>query len=302
VFEITGKLKECNEPKNGLFLVFFFIILTLPAFASTWQDVLGTAGKNSNSIKAAEKQAESSRWTYLKSYSSFLPQLSASMSMSQTESGTSSAVSKSYSYGLSANQTLFSGLSNYYNVQSSFAQYSIDQANLIKTKSDAFYDLRIAFINQIIAQENIKLQKNILDRLIENERLVKLQYESGKEDKGNLMQTSANRKSAEFNLASAQRALSLAGLKLSQLLGYRAASLEAGLEPVAPQETDFGKLSEDSPSYISAKYQLEQSEIAQKETISGFLPDVSLSGSWRRSGANWPPDSENKNLSLNLSY
>ena len=245
---------------------------------------------------------ESSRWTWLKAHSSFLPQLSASMSMSQSETASSSAVSKNYSYGLSATQNLFSGMSNYYKLRSAWVDYALNEKGLEKAKSDAYYEARTAFINLAIAQENIKLQKNILDRQTENERLVRLQYESGKEDKGNLMQTAANRKNAEFNLSSAERALSLARLKLAQLLGSYVTSAEGELEPAPPPEEDFQKLTANSPSYLMAKYQMEQAEISQKATISEFLPSISLSGSWRRSGQNWPPDSENKSVSLNLSY
>ena len=280
-------------------MVLFF---SASAFALTWQEALTAANNNSNSIKSAEKQLESSHWTYLRSYSSFLPQLSASMSMSQTEIASSSATSKSYSYGLNATQNLFTGLSNYYNLQSAQIEYAYNEKGLEKARSDAYYEARIAFINLIIAQENIKLQKNILDRQIENERLVKLQYDSGKEDKGNLMQNAANRKNAEYNLSSAERALSLAQLKLAQLLGSQVISAESEMEPSPPPDADFQKFTANSSSYLMAKYQLEQAEIAQKATVSEFLPSVSLSGSWRRSGQNWPPDSENKSISLNLSY
>jgi len=222
--------------------------------------------------------------------------------MSQTETASSSAISKNYSYGLSATQNLFTGLSNYYNLRSAWAEYAYNKEGLEKARSDAYYEARIAFINLIIAQENIKLQKNILDRQVENERLVKLQYDSGKEDKGNLMQTTANRKNAEYNLASAERALSLARLKLAQLLGSQVTSSEGKLEPSPPPEEDFLKLTANSPSYLMAKYQLEQAEIAQKATISEFLPSASLQASYRKSGQNWPPDSESKSISLNLSY
>jgi outer membrane protein TolC len=276
--------------------------LTSGAFASAWQDVLAIAGARSNSIRSAEKQAESSRWSWIRSYGSFLPQISANASTSQTYTASNAATSQVYSYGLNATQNLFTGFNNYFNLMSAYLQYSSDQSSLKKAKSDACYDVRSAFIDLLIAQENLKLQNQILERRRLNERMIKLNYEGGKEDKGNLMQNEAYLADAEYNVSSAKRQLHLARLNLSQLLGENIQRAEDTLNLTVPPTPEYESLTFNSPSYVISKYQLGLAEIGQRATVSEFLPNVSLQGSYRKSGLNWPPDTENKSVSLNLSY
>ncbi|MEK7375954.1 MAG: TolC family protein, partial [Candidatus Margulisiibacteriota bacterium] len=65
---------------------------------------------------------------------------------------------------------------------------------------------------------------------------------------------------------------------------------------------DFDKLIEGSPLYLMAKYNLESARIDSQNTLSGFLPDVSLSAGIRKSGGDWPPTSQSRSWALNVSY
>ncbi|MBU1027197.1 MAG: TolC family protein, partial [Candidatus Margulisbacteria bacterium] len=142
----------------------------------------------------------------------------------------------------------------------------------------------------------------ILKQRKDNTALIELRYDSGKEDKGNLMSTRADQAQAEYDLSSAERDLKLAKLKLSQLLGQDVADVEEEISLDSPSTADFEQLLKTTPSYIQAVKQIESAELAYKATISGFLPSVSLSGSYRKSGSDWPPDSTSKSWSLSLSY
>ncbi|HTY13931.1 MAG TPA: TolC family protein [Candidatus Omnitrophota bacterium] len=272
------------------------------SLALTWQDTFSLADSNSNSIKSAQKQSEASRWNWIRSYGSFLPQLSGNASVSQSYDASNEASPRTYSYGISASQSLFSGLNNYFNLQSAYLQYQSDQASLVKARSDAYYNVRLAFIGLLVAQENLKMQSRILERRQQNERMIKLNYEGGKEDKGNLMQNEAYLADAEYSVDSAKRQLHLAQVNLAQLTDQDIDQVEGSLEVTLPPSTEYSGLMKTSPAYLIAKYQLEQSEINNNSTVSGYLPDVSLQAAYRKSGLNWPPDQENKSLSLNLSY
>ncbi|MFH1684298.1 MAG: TolC family protein, partial [Candidatus Margulisiibacteriota bacterium] len=72
--------------------------------------------------------------------------------------------------------------------------------------------------------------------------------------------------------------------------------------PRAPAEVKIAELISQTPSYIMYQKKLESSELDYKATISGFLPSVSLSGSLRNTGSDWPPDSTNKSWGLSFSY
>lgn len=284
--------------KKFLFTILMFLFFTGEAFALTWNEALSLAQENNNELKSAKKQLESYTWTYKKAYTAFLPQLSASASMSQT--GTSEA--KSYAYGLSATQYLFKGLDNIYNLQSAYAEVEYYQASLQSVTATVLYDVRSAFVDLFVSQKNIELLDNILKQRNGNTRLIKLRYESGREDKGNLMRTQADEAQAGYDLSSARRDLKLARLKLSQMLQKEIGEVKEEMAVQDLSRPDFEQLAAASPSYLMAKYQLETAEIAQKATLSGFLPSVYLSGSYSKRGSAWPPDSESSSLSLNVSY
>lgn len=291
---------------NIFYLRLFFAIFAVFLFATivsatTWNEVIVLAQKNNNQLLSAQKQLEAARWAYVRSYSGFLPQLSASLASTQTSVASAGATSN-YSYGLNATEYLFNGPSNIFSVRSAFINYELGQVNYYSTMAEVFLQVRQAFIDLLIAEKNADLQAKILDRRQENSRLIELRYESGAEDKGNLLRTKANEAQAAYSLSSAQRSRRLARLKLSQLLGSEINSVEGETGLSAEKSPDFGSLLTNSPDYLSAKYQLDLAEAASQGTLNEFLPSVYLAGSYRKSGANWPPDADSSAVSLNVSY
>jgi outer membrane protein len=288
------------EMKKALGCLILIICLAGSSLSLSWQEAVEVAGQNSNELRSARKELESSEWIYKTAVSTFMPQLSANASMTETSSSTTSA--KSYSYGFSATQYLFKGMAGVYGIQSAYADVEYKKANLKATRASVYYDLRSAFIDLLYTQENIKLLENILRQRKQNSSLIQLRYESGKEDKGNLMTTKAEQAQAEYDLSSAKRDLKLARLKLSQLLSKNIRSADEQIEFTAPAGTEFDKLLSETPSYVMAEKQLENNELSFKSTISGFLPSVRLSGNLTKRGSNWPPDTDSNSWSLNLSY
>lgn len=287
--------------KKVYFAFFLANILAFPSLGLTWNEALSLAQKNNPQILMAEKQVESAKLSYYRSYSPFLPQLSASASLGQTTSGTLSATSKNSSYGITLSQTFFSGLANYLNSLLAKVNYDYYLASQKKIKSDLLYELRKAFIDLAIAEENISLLKNIVERRKNNASLIELRYENGREDKGALLRTKADLAEAESNLISAQRARSLAKLKLGQLLSTEVEVIENILEPQRITYPNFDSLLVSSPNYIASAKALEKTEINYRKTISEFLPTVSFSASYRKSGTDWPPSTDTNSWSLNFS-
>lgn len=287
--------------KKQLVLFFTLFLIACQAFSLNWSEAVTLAQKNNNELKSAQKSLESYEWNYRKAFTSLLPQLSASAGMTETLSATSSATSKSYSYGLSASQVIFQGMENIYAIQSAYANVEHQKANLQNTMAAVFYNIRSAYVELLYNQENRLLLDEILTQRKQNSRLINLRYESGREDKGNMMATQADEKSAEYDVAAAGRSFKLAQLNLSQLL-------ESEIKEVTREalgslkKVDFEKLLRESPAYIMAKKKLELAEISHKTSISGFLPSVSLSGSYSKRGSDWPPQTLSKSWSLNFSY
>lgn len=275
------------------------ITCSINAGALTWPETLSLASQKSNQIKSARKQLDAYQWSYYRAYSNFLPQVSANAS--EGESFNASGSSKNYSYGLSASQPIFKGLSNYFNLRSAAVNYDYYRANLVNTEAEAYYALRQAFIELLIAQQNVAVREKIRQSRAENEKMIKLLYDGGTEDKGNYLRTKAQLDEAVYNVASALRGLELARLKLFQLIDSEVPSAEGHPAATAASLPNIDSLVANSPSYLMAKYQLELADINQQKTISEFLPSVSLNASYSKSGSDWPPSTSSKSWSLSLS-
>ena len=283
-----------------LLLLSILFMVACQAGAVTWQEAMTLAAANSNDIKGAQKQLEAYRWSYYRSYSSFLPQVSASLSIG--ESSGASGNSYSDSYGLSVRQSLFSGTTNYYNARSAAVNLDLYNASLQSTMASFYGQVRQGYVDLIIAQNNLTVQRKIRQSRETNLRMIQLLYNGGTEDKGNYLRTKAQFASADYNVAAAMRQLELAQLKLSQLIGSDVASAEGELAVVTVASLpDFDSLMKSAPANVVAKAQLELADISQKESLSGFLPSVSLSGSYQKSGSSWPPTNSSKSLSLSVS-
>lgn len=277
------------------------LIICPPSFSATWDEVASLAEKNNEGLRIAEKNLEAMEWQHKKSLTSFLPQLSASAGYGKTDTGGTSSTSASY--GLSATQSLFNGFGNLNASKKAYAQLEYSRADLVQKKADALYSVRSAFIDLMIAEKDLALQEQILARRLENAKLIDLLYNSGKEDKGNMLLTLADVESSKVSVSQAKRAFDLAVLKLSQLVGtvIEKADIPETTADVK-NNADTAELALKSPSYSMAKYTYDIAAISADEALSGLLPDISASGSLRRTGSEWPPQTESRSWSVSLSY
>ncbi|OGC34273.1 hypothetical protein A2311_01065 [candidate division WOR-1 bacterium RIFOXYB2_FULL_48_7] len=277
-------------------ILFLISILAQASWAIGWPAVIQQAEQANNDLLGARKQLDAYQWSYYKSYSNFLPQISGSLSGGN--SAGSSGNSTSFSYGLSASQTLFKGLGNYYNWRTAAVNLDYYRVNLQSTRAAVYSQLRLAYVDLFIAQKNLLARQKISQYRTDNVRMIKLLYDSGKEDKGNYLRTQAQLADAKHNVASARRQVELARLKLSQLIGITVEAVEGELMAKSAGLVDFAQLSAGAPASQLAKAQLELLQIAQQATWQEFLPTISLSASYQRSGSDWPPTTSSKSLSL----
>jgi len=288
--------------KKVFFCLLSIIFICVSAHSMTWDEALSVAAKNSKEIQSAQKQVEASEWSYRKAYSSVLPQLSGSAGMSETTPDSTTEVSRSYSTSVSLSQTVFGGLENLYNIQSAYANLEYQKASFDSTLASYYYNLRSAFIEALTAQENVQLSRAILKQRKDNSNLIQLRYDSGKEDKGNLMTTKADQANSEHDYISSRRELKLSLLKLSQLLQTDVSSVEAPKGLAEAGEPDLDKLMNETPTYIMKQKQFESADIANRATLSEYLPSISLSASRRSSGDEWPPNEGSSGWNWSLSY
>jgi len=288
--------------KKYFLTALILLIISVSSFPLTWKEALTLAEKNSKEIAGAKKQLEASEWSYRKAFSSILPQLSASAGMSENTADSTTEVSRSYSSAFSVSQTLFSGLENIYNIQSAYADLEYQKATLLSVKTAYYYDLRSAYIDALVAQENVGLSRQILKQRKQNTKLIQLRYDSGREDQGNLLTTKADQANSEHDYSAARRDLKLSLLKLSQLLGKDVLNAESDTKFSSAGEPDLDQVLRSTPTYIIQQKQLELAEISKNKNISEYLPSISLSASRRSTGDEWPPNTGSNSWGWNLSY
>jgi len=286
---------------SALLIAVSVILLHCAAYCASWEAVAGLVYNNDDLVSAA-KQADSAHWSYNKAWTAYYPQVSLSGSYSETTQSGTDETTKAYSTGFNVKQTLFSGFQNYNALRSANASYQQAVASYNKTLSDVYFNVRSAFIGLYIAQANIDLSGQILSRLSANARMIKLMYDSGREDRGNLMATQASQKNGEFGVSSAKRELELARLKLSQLISAEISTTDGVMNLTFEAAPDFKMLAENCPAYLIAKYQLELAEIDDQNTLGEFLPTAQVSWGNQSSGTEWPTSSNSQGWNLNLSY
>jgi outer membrane protein, multidrug efflux system len=287
------------------FVLLFTCVLTAGAGVMAWNDVLSEAKQKNPDLKKAAETLKQARLSYYSSYSGFLPQLSANASGGQSQSD-SSGFNRSYSYGLSGSISLFSGFSDLASVRSQDANLKMSEASYSRTYADTVYNLKSAFINLLGAQESAVLLENILQKRTQNYELVQLQYNSGTQDKGSLLNVEADKVSAEFNLEKARRNLKLSSLQLAKAIGRDDFDMITATGAFTYDSsllgTDVSGFAEKTPEYKIAFYSLEKSKAEELSGRSGLYPSLNLSGSTSKTGPEWAPDKDSWNLGLNLSY
>jgi len=289
-----------NRRLVGLILIFW--VMALPALALTWQEATQIGAKNSYSLKSAAAQSENARWNYYQALTNFLPQLSANASVGNNIIGTTGTVTQGTGYGLSLSQTLFSGMDNYLNGLSTKNDFESALANQRQVEAQYYYDLRAAFIDLKMAEEDIAIYKEILTRRESDSALIELRFESGREDRGVLMRTKADQDDATFNVVSAKRQRGLSNLKLNQLLSCEVEAVVLTGEAVLPPQPNYQELFLQAPAMEMAWRKVATARYNQERTVKNFLPSVTLNGSYRMNDTNWPPQNATNGWNLNLSY
>ncbi|MBC7397876.1 MAG: TolC family protein, partial [Bdellovibrionales bacterium] len=187
----------------------FLFLLTL--FASnafsrvlTWSDCVELVSKNNPELAAARSNYSSTQELQSGSIGNYLPSLTASVNAnynfpnSSTSNPTFTSVGGAvistnqsskvaYSSALTLNYNLFSGFRDRASYDRAKANCAIASAGLDLVRSQISYRLRQAFVELDYAQEYIKLTDSIIERRSQNERLVRAQYESGRENQGSYL-------------------------------------------------------------------------------------------------------------------
>ena len=137
--------------------------------------------------------------------------------------------------------------------------------------------------------------------------MIKLRYESGIEHRGALLTAEANLAQAEYELARNKRALEVARRQLIKEMGRKQLSPlradgELKVSDAVVIKPDFEKLAQNNPSLEKLIAQKNAASFGIQAAQADFFPQLSAQGGALRTGTNWPPDNNQWNAGLALSY
>jgi outer membrane protein len=305
--QFINKIKVGTKGMIPLFL--FAFIPTQAQKQWTMQECIDYAMQNNITLQKARLSQQSAVEDVKGSKGALLPTVSASANQSLgyrpwqntgsttvTNGMVNTKVDKTYlngSYGVNAQWTVWNGNKNTNNVK--LNKLSGQQAELQVAETANSIQERIAqlYVQILYLDESIKVSKASLETSQKNEERGKEMVEVGKMSKADLAQLTAQRASDEYNVVDAQAQMANYKLQLKQLLELTG---EEEFDVVIPQTTDDQALTEipalqnvyqqallSRPEIESSKLAIESSDLNVKIAKAGWLPSLSLSGSFSTS-------------------
>lgn len=301
-----------NETKIAMkkipLIIFFLMLNYSPLYSKDlkWEDVVSAAEKNNADLNSARASVRSEEAKVRSSCGDFFPQLIGNGSYSKSDNSGGSSAQNNYSMGLTLQQSVFSGFRSRAGLEGAKADLDGAKANLALVESQIFYDLRSAFINVLYAQENVKLLKKIRDRKEENQKLIELRYQGGRENRGSYLRANAQYHQAKFEVEQAERTLRVSRKNLSQVTGEELNDLDQASGSFSVEirtgSVDFKTLTLQTPLYRKSYFSLTKTKASLEQSKSEFYPSLSLSGSGKKSGEDVSLNQDSWNIGASVSY
>ena len=280
--------------------VLLSVISGASAAPLTFKDCVELVAMSNPDLLAAEAQLRAQEEATRGSYSAFFPTVNASMAALQTRP--KGAYDPKYTSGLSLSYNLFSGLRDRSKVRQAAANLEIAQANLDLVRAKVSAGLRQAFAQYLFARDNVALTAVIRDRREQNERLVRAQYEAGRENQGSYLLSKTLLEQAAYENRVARDQLVIAAQNLAHVVGIDSLDFE-GTGTIPSEDPPASAKAEDllplTPTHRIQTGKLNLAEATNSVSLSGFLPSLDLSGSLSYTGAK-PTIEDNRQLSAGL--
>jgi len=281
-----------------------------PATTLTWTDCVRLATELNPDLQSAREQVLNSDAVHRGAYSELYPQITASYNETHSYAGANLFSPHSYTaaYGeqLSLSQLIFDGFATKGNIDRAKAQLDLAFASLDGEKALVSYNLKSSFAQLLYAQKLIKISRDIVDIRESAARLVKLLYQGGSEDKGDMELSQANLAQAYYSLDQAVRTRDLSALQLGVYIGkflpapvLAEGELETGGLPVMP---DFEKLARQTPAYFEHQAEVDAASAGLTVAKSGWWPTITGAADAYRSDDAYPLKNHGWSVGFTASY
>ena len=289
--------------KKGLLLLscLFGFVCYASAETLTWQDCIDMANKTNSTLVMAKQDLQIAEYDYNVILNKYYPSVNFRYGFTRSGNG---HTGNNWSASLNASQTIYNFQSNA-QVHSQKATINKTVAQLTKSSADVYYSIRQAFLQMCYAQENITLLESIYDMRKQSADIVRLQYEGGKESKGNMLRAQAQKQSAYVNVSNAKRDLAVARRTLAQTLGTELSpvcTVDYKLEEVEDNEkVDVDNAVANCPDVILSSSTLEITKCSIDSSKGNLYPNISASASIGVSDENNPiPPADSKSWSVGV--
>ncbi|KPK41989.1 MAG: hypothetical protein AMJ78_04000 [Omnitrophica WOR_2 bacterium SM23_29] len=279
----------------------------------TWQDCIKEAQKNHPDLISAEETVKQSEASKKITASTLFPQIKSNVDASTSETTTATAgittskTTDTYKYGVTGTQLLFDGTKTINDVKAASENVKAAQYNYRFTSTEVRLRLRTAFVNLLKAQELLNITQEIYNIRRGNLELITLRYESGTEHKGALLTAEANTTEAKFEIAQAKRALEVAQRELIKEMGraqFSSVRVEGTFKVsnAVLERPDFEALAKNNPNLGKLIAQKNAASFGIKAAEANFFPQLSAQAGANRSSSEWPPEDDQWNAGLTLSF
>lgn len=273
----------------------------------SWEDCIEKAAKNNPDIQSARSELRSAEAKAKGAYSGFLPQISGDLNYNsgQFSSGSSgSFTTDEYSASVSANQNIFAGFHDKALVRQTAANRNAARSALEHMGVQISFELKSAFTNLLYAQNNSRLQDEIIKRRNENANMVRLRFDAGMENQGNTLLSDAFLNQAKYEKHQAVRSIEVAFQQLAKVLGMEKAGtiMISGKIPISRPEKDpnFIEIALDNPQYRQSMEKERAAKAGVTLAKSNFSPQLVVSATASKEGDKWPPSDDNTTYGFNV--
>jgi outer membrane protein TolC len=282
----------------------------MPATTLTWQDCVRLATGLNPDLQASREAVLNSDAVHMGAYSALYPQISASYSDVRTYAGANlyspHSYVTAYEEELTLSQLIFDGFATKGNIDRARAQLNLAFADLNGEKATVSFNLKSSFAQLLYAQKLIKISEDIVDIRRSAARLVRLLYEGGSEDKGDMELSEANLAQALYSLDQSVRTRDLSAVQLGVYIGkdlpapvLAEGELVTDHLPVMP---DFEKLARETPSYFERQAEVGAAAAGLTVANSGWYPTITAGASAYRSDDAYPLKNNGWSVGFTASY
>jgi len=282
----------------------------IPATTLTWSDCVRLATQNNPDLQSAREQVLNSDAVHMGAYSALYPQISASYSEGRSYASANLFAPHSYAtaYGeqLSLSQLVFDGFATKGNIDQAKAQLNLAFAQLDGEKASLSFNLKSSFAQLLYAQKLIKISEDIVDIRRSAARLVRLLYQGGSEDKGDMKLAEANLAQSLYSLDEAVRTRDLSAVQLSVYIGkdlpapvLAEGELVTDHLPVMPS---FAKLAQATPLFYERQAEVSAAAAGLTVANSGWWPTITANADAFRSDNAYPLKNHGWSVGFNVSY